>query len=650
VCGILGVADWRGGSLDLDRLDRATNLLAHRGPDGGASWAESGVYLGHRRLAIIDLAGGQQPMASGDGRMVVCFNGEIYNYLELREELADAGVRLRTNSDTEALVEGYRLWGADVVARLDGMFALAIWDRVARELFLARDRFGEKPLLVAARPGRVAFASELAPLAALGEAGRAVDLEAFGGYLCLNYVPGGRTLLEGVQRMGPATWRRYGPAGAIGERRYWDASHAASTALPSSEPDLLDALQARLDRGVALTLRSDVPVGLFLSGGVDSALIAESAARQGHLARAFCADYREAAFSEVARAQHIADTACVPLERVPLDAAALGRVEALTSHLDDPLADSSAAAVWCVAEAAARHVKVVLSGDGGDELFGGYLSYGATALHGSVTAWMPASVRALLGALAGSVRVNPAVKVGYDEKLRRFLRAVPLPTREAHFTWNGSWVPAEAQELVVSEAAREAIHRAIPAVAVALPVRPGLRALQLADAGEYLPNDILAKVDRATMAHGLESRAPFLDREVAAFGIGLPDRWKAPSRSRTKVLLRRLCARHFGEAHARAPKQGFSIPLHSWLRTEGVATMRAVLDADRVRATELLNETVVTRAVADHTEGRRTIGWELWGLMVFVCWYEQRVLHPPDLARMPAAHLPRLRLPAVSGG
>jgi asparagine synthase (glutamine-hydrolysing) len=641
VCGIFGVADWRGEALDIEALAKATNLLRHRGPDGGAYWTDRGVFLGHRRLAIIDLAGGLQPMASGDGRVVLLLNGEIYNYRELREELSAAGVRFRTASDTEALVEGYRVWGADVVTHLEGMFAFAAYDRVSRELFLARDRFGEKPLLIAAVDGRVAFASELGPLTAIGASGQDLDLDALGGYLCLNYIPGSKTMLSGVERLPPATWRRYRADGVVEQQEYWKASDFAdSRTSAATEGDLLDALQARIDHGVAMTLRSDVPVGLFLSGGVDSALIAESAARQGHLASAFCVDYAEAAFSEAGRAQHVADRVGVELVRVPLDPGVLGQVSALAAHLDDPLADSSSAAVWTVAQAAAGRVKVVLSGDGGDELFGGYLTYGATALHRTVTDMMPAPLRGLAGWLAGAVRVNPSVKVGLDEKLRRFLRAVPLPTHEAHFTWNGSWMPDEARSLVVGEAARGAVKRAIRSLAEArLPSSPALLDLQLADLAEYLPNDILAKVDRSTMAHGLESRAPLLDRQLAEFALGLPASWKTTGRSRTKILLRRLCARHFGEAHAQAPKQGFSIPLHHWLRTSGRGVMTAVLDRDRVRAVSVLDEAVVSRAVDDHLSGRRTIGWELWGLMVFVCWYEQRVASPPNLAALPKADI-----------
>lgn len=642
MCGILGAADWRGGSLDTARFAAATNLLRHRGPDGGAYWAEPGVFLGHRRLAIIDIAGGLQPMPSGDGRVVLLLNGEIYNYRELREELSARGVRFRTTSDTEALVEGYRVWGADVVTRLDGMFAIAAYDRVTRELFLARDRLGEKPLLIAAQPGRVVFASEMAPLSALGAAGAELDLDALGGFLCLNYVPGGHTMLRGVERLPPATWRRYRADGTVEQHTYWRASDAPAVDVPADGETALDALQDRLDHAVALTLRSDVPVGLFLSGGVDSALIAESAARQGHLAAAFTVDYEEAEFSEAARARHVAETVGVELVRVPLDAQALLGVEALASHLDDPLADASAAAVWSVAEAAARRVKVVLSGDGGDELFGGYLSYGTTALHRDLAALVPGPLRAVAGQLAGLVPVSPAVKAGADDKLRRFLRAVALPTREAHFTWNGGWVPTDAAALLTGADPKRAALGAITAVAAQVPERPSLRDLQQADLAEYLPNDILAKVDRSTMAHGLESRAPFLDRQCAEFALGLPDRLKTTGRSRTKVLLRRLVARHFGEAHARAPKLGFSVPLHHWLRGSGREVMRRVLDRDRVAQLGVLDAGAVHRAADDHVSGRRSLGPEIWGLMVLVCWFEQRVAAPPSLAAQDTSDLHRL--------
>jgi len=638
MCGIFGFVDWRGERPADALLGRATNLLRHRGPDGGGYWSAPEVYLGHRRLAIIDLAGGHQPMASADGRVVVTFNGEIYNFPELREELRAQGVAFRTSSDTEVLVEGYRVWGPGVVERLDGMFAFGLYDRRERSVLLARDRFGEKPLLYSASAGRLVFASEMGPLAAVGAGARALDLDALGGFLCLNYVPGTSTLMQGIHRVAPGTWQRHAADGSTERAVYWTAGRGAQRGeVPADGEALLDAMQARVDEAVRLTLRSDVPVGLFLSGGTDSALVAESAARQGHLAAAFCVDFDEQGFSEWDRAQHVATRLGVELVRVPLRPQVLEQVESLASHLDDPVADSSAMAVWTVAEAAARRVKVVLSGDGGDELFGGYLTYASTRWHGRVAPLLPRPLRALAARVAEQWPLSTAPP-GLTHTLARVARVMPLDTRVAHFAWNGAWTPAQAARLVRGEAARTAARTALATTAARnLPARPSLHDLQVSDIAEYLPNDILAKVDRATMAHGLESRAPLLGPRVAALALALPDGQRTTSRAHTKIALRRLCARHFGAAHAQAPKMGFTVPLHRWLRTSGRSVLDRMLAPDRVAALGVLDAGAVQHAVAAHRSGHRALGWELWGLMTLVAWHEARVTNPPALASLPDA-------------
>jgi asparagine synthase (glutamine-hydrolysing) len=647
MCGIFGFADWRQPLPPVERLAQATNLLRYRGPDGGAYWTENGAFLGHRRLAIIDLTTGDQPMPSRDNRYVLIFNGEIYNYPELREALRAEGGVFSTSSDTETIIEGYRLLGPAIVQRLEGMFAFAIYDRTARTLFLARDRFGEKPLLVADTPGRVVFASELSPLAAIGAGDRAIDLDALGGYLCLNYVPGERTMMAGIRRLAPATWELHSADGLIKRERYWDAGRGPGPRAHADLESTLDELQAHIDEAMRITLRADVPVGLFLSGGTDSGIVAESAARLGKLKKAFCVDFADAAFSEWPLAKRVADKIGVDIERVPLDSSAVSRFLEIAGHLDDPLADSSALPVWTVAQAASRDVKVVLSGDGGDELFGGYLTYPATHAHGLMSPWLPRAAWSALSALANTRRVNDAVKVGLDYKVQRLLRAMALPTREAHFTWNGTWTPREAARFVRSDMAIDAARHALTQVAEAhgLPKRPSMHQLQLADIAEYLPNDILTKVDRATMAHGLESRAPLLNRVVAEFGLTIPYELRATSRTRTKVLLRRLLHRHFGAEHANAPKQGFSIPIHRWLRSEGKATMTSLLAPDRVKAVGVLDQAAVADAMDAHLTHRRAYGWELWGLMVLVNWHEQRIASTPSLSSVSIADLSPVSVP-----
>ena len=651
MCGIFGYVDWRGPLPSIDHLARVTNLLRHRGPDGGGFWTEDGIFLGHRRLAIIDLVTGEQPMASGDGRYVITFNGEIYNYPELRDELCSLGGTFRTASDTEVILEGYRQWGTGVVGRLEGMFAFAIVDRLTRTLLLARDRFGEKPLLFSAPHGRIVFASELAPLVATGVGERAIDLDALGGYLCLNYVPGARTLMRGIERLPPASWQLHDASGGVHRECYWRPGIGEPRAAVDREP-LLDELQGRIDDAVRFTLRSDVPVGLFLSGGIDSALVAESAARQGRLKTAFCVDFSDKGFSEWTLASLVARRVGVEIVRVPLSPDVLGRFHNVVAHLDDPLADSSAMAVWTVAEAASKSLKVVLSGDGGDELFGGYLTYPATQMHAAVAPWLPRSVWTAMSRLMARVPVNDAVKVGLDYKLQRLLRAMPLESREAHFTWNGTWVPSDAARFVRGDVAQEAARTALARVAAShhLPVRPSMRQLQIADIGDYLPNDILAKVDRATMAHGLESRAPFLNRRVADMALALPQELRATGSRRTKILVRQLCERHFGREHAQTPKQGFSIPLHHWLRTSARSLVTTLLDPARVGALEVLDVPSVSRAVEAHLSGRKSYGWELWGLMTLVSWHEQRIVEPPDVGSLPPPHdLVEVKTTAIAG-
>jgi len=638
MCGIFGVVAFDGERPDIDRLRRTTNLLRHRGPDGGGYWAEHGVYLGHRRLAIIDLDTGAQPMASADGRFVITFNGEIYNYPELREELRAAGARFQTHSDTEVILEGYAAWGTDIVRRLEGMFAFGLYDRRDGSLLLARDRFGEKPLLYASSARRVVFASELGPIAATLGPGGAVDEAALAGYLCLNYVPGERTMLRAVGRVAPGEWVTYDREGRCRRERYWSLREAIEPVVTTDREALLDELQRRLDEAVRLTLCSDVPVGLFLSGGTDSSVVAESAARQGTLASAFCVDVGEQGFSEWGGASFVARRLGIAIERVRFTADVLDEFLDVAAHLDDPLADSSALAVWTVARGAARHVKVVLSGDGGDELFGGYLTYPASRWHARLSAVVPPAVARALASISAHIPVDDRVKVGSGYKLHRFLRALPLSTAEAHFTWNGAWLPAEAATLVAPAIAPLAAGALRDLAARhALTGRAGLHALQLADATEYLPNDILAKVDRATMAHGLESRAPLLNARVAGFALGLPVAWRVGPVASTKRLLRALAARHYGDAHARAPKQGFSIPIHQWLRGAGRPLLTTLLAPERVAALGVLDQAAIARAAAAHLSGARSLGWELWGLMVLVAWHEQRVVAPPDPARLPEA-------------
>jgi asparagine synthase (glutamine-hydrolysing) len=648
MCGILGQLTFDDGPRSVDLLRRLVATLAHRGPDGAAWWADGPFFFGHRRLAIIDLSQGTQPMATHDGSLVVTFNGEIYNYLELRQELQSHGHVFRTQSDTEVLLHGYQQWGRGMPARLKGMFAFALADRRRRQLFLARDRFGEKPLFYVEGAGSVSFASELKTLASLPDVERRLDEEALSGYLCLNYVPGDATLIRSIRRVGPATWRLYGQAGLLATGRYWEPPTGGDEQTAVTEDEVIARLEALLDRAVELTLRSDVPVGVFLSGGIDSALVSRSAVRSGRLSRAFCLAFEEKSYSEWPNARDTARQLDIPISKVVLSSRALEDFLPVVEHADDPLADSSSLAVWTLAREASRFNKVVIGGDGGDEMFGGYLTYPATLWHERVTSRLPAVLR---GALRRSASALPTSerKVSGSYKLRRFLRAMEIAPSIAHFTWNGAWLPDEAAGLVAGAALKTATRESLARLVARhrLPERPTLRQLQAVDASEYLPNDILAKADRMTMAHGLELRAPFLEPELAEFALRLPARFKVSRSGRPKRILRTLAARTYGVAAASARKQGFSIPVHTWLRGPARQLTCDLLSNGALRELGVLDPEAVQRVLNDHMSARRSYGFELWGLMVLMAWYRGRVKTAPPLPPLDA-RLEELRFPLTA--
>lgn len=639
MCGILGHFSFDGAIGDVNALVEQVNALQHRGPDDGTWWQDGPFFFGHRRLSIIDVSHGGQPMASADGRLVVTYNGEIYNYIELRDELRSHGCAFVTESDTEVLLHGYRIWGETLLARLKGMFAFAIADRRVGTLFIARDRFGEKPILYVERKEGVTFASEMRPLTALGHVSRDIDEAGLAAYLCLNYVPGDRTMLASVRRVSPGTWRLYDSTGLVNSGRYWDPTARRAAIVGLTEEDALAELEMLLDRSVRMSLRSDVPVGVFLSGGIDSSLISHSAVRSGKLSRAYCLAMPDRSYSEWDAASSTARKLGVPITRVMLEATALDDFLSLVEHADDPLADSSALAVYTLSRAAATTNKVVIGGDGGDELFGGYLTYPATLWHAVAISPLPMWLRRGLAWTSTRLPTSES-KVSRSYKLWRFLRAAPLSSAEAHFTWNGTWLPAQAAEFLTQVPGQSLANDCLRSMASRLGVgaNPTLEQLQRADVADYLPNDILAKGDRMSMAHGLEIRSPFLEPDLADFALALPAKFKAGLRGSSKRILRRLALKRYGSELASSQKQGFSIPVHSWLRGPARARVHELLSPSAVSAIPQLEPRTVTQAVEAHMSGRRSYGFELWGLMVLVAWYQSRVASP---AATPLGAAPR---------
>jgi asparagine synthase (glutamine-hydrolysing) len=618
MCGIFGYANWnKNQKLDEKKLISAANLLFHRGPDGGAYYTESGFFIAHRRLSIIDIQGGEQPIFSEDGRFGITFNGEIYNFIELKEELGKLGHRFQTKSDTEVLLKGYMEWGQNVCEKLIGMFAFAIHDRLNQTLFLARDRLGEKPLFYFYKDNTFAFASELKSLTFIAPFPLEIDSPSLASYLCLNYVPGTHTLMSNILKLKPGCSMTVSSDG-VKIKSYWTPlSNSTSISHP------IDKLETLLKESIDIGSRSDVPVTLALSGGIDSSLVGYYAAKQGSLSEAYCVDFQEKGFSEYPQAKIVADKLGIKLNPVPFSSDTLEDFLNVTYSADDPLADSSSLAVWALAQEVSKKYKVMLGGDGGDEIFGGYLTYKATLLYQQIYNRTPQFALSLFQKMASTIPQSEG-KVTFSYKLMRFLRAFNLSPEEAHFTWNGTWHPHDANKIMGSEASTHFNSLKDQNVET----NDTLTRLQLIDLMNYLPSDILTKVDRMTMAHGLECRAPLLHPSIVEFGLSLDRTEKISKQGQLKHILRKLAEKKFGPSISQAKKQGFSIPVNQWLRKEAKSLLLDSLSNETLAQIPFLNNDFVLKAIQDHMKGKKQLGFELWGLMVLVTWYRQKILNP----------------------
>lgn len=636
MCGIAGV--WRFGGASAAALEgeaaAMTGRLRHRGPDDGGVWvdAAAGLALGNRRLAIVDLSpGGHQPMLSADGRVAVAFNGEIYNHPALRRELEREGVRFRSRSDTEVLVEAIARWGLDTaLERADGMFGLAVWQPERRRLTLARDRLGEKPLYWAAGPGLLLFGSELKALRAHPDFARLagpVDAAALSRYLRLSYIPAPLTIHGGVRQLRPGCLLETGPDGTPAERRYWSAEAVArqglADPLPADDPEAAtDALHRVLVDSVAARMEADVPLGVFLSGGVDSSLVAAlMRERAGRPVISFSIGFAERSHDESAAAAAVArhlGTEHVPLTVTARDA--LDLVPALPSIYDEPFADSSQLPTLLLSRLARRQVTVALTGDGGDEVFAGYerhiwadrlarlrgrLPGPAGRLAGAALRGLPPVVwDGLVGPLVGRRRLA--------ERMRKLAAALQAGTvADLHDSLLARW--ADAGALLAGPPTAEA-----PCPETATMDLSPLAGMQLADTLGYLPDGVLVKVDRASMAASLEARAPFLAPSVFAFGWRLPPSLRVAG-SRGKVLPRRLLRRYLPTALVDAPKSGFSVPIGAWLSGPLLDWAEPLLTPAALEGAGLRPAPV--RAVwRQHRRGTANHGEALWTVLTYVAW------------------------------
>jgi asparagine synthase (glutamine-hydrolysing) len=621
MCGITGIFDTRERrDIPQALLDRMNETQFHRGPDEGGLHREAGVGLGHRRLSIIDLSTGQQPLFNEDGSVVVVFNGEIYNFQELVPELEAHGHVFRTHSDTEVIVHAWETWGEACVARFRGMFAFALWDRNAETLFVVRDRFGVKPLYYAfLDDGHFVFGSELKSLMAHPGLPRDIDPLAVEEYFGYGYVPEPRTIFRRVYKLPPGftlTLKR-GQARAL-PRQYWDVPFTPVAV--KDEAEACEELVARLRESIRLRMIADVPLGAFLSGGVDSSAVVAMMATQSAAPVNTCSiGFDDPAYNEVEFAQQVAERyrTAHHVETVAADDFSL--VGRLARVYDEPYADSSALPTYRVCELARKHVKVALSGDGGDEHFAGYRRYRWFRYEERMRAVMPLALRRPLFGTLG--RLYP--KADWAPKIFRAkttFEALARDTVEGYFHGVSLLSDAQRRQLFSPAFRRELQgYQAVEVLrrhAVVAPTDDPLSLVQYLDMKTYLVGDILTKVDRASMAHALEVREPLLDHELMGWVSGLPVDLKLRG-TEGKYLLKKAMEPHLPHDVLYRRKMGFAVPLAAWFRGPLAATIRDVVLGERLASTGLFDTGYLRKVVEAHQSGRRDYSVVLWTVLMF---------------------------------
>jgi asparagine synthase (glutamine-hydrolysing) len=619
VCGICGLISLDGAiPPDADALARMNETLVHRGPDSDGVLLDGPVGLAARRLSIIDLAGGDQPIANEDHTVHVVQNGEIYNYRALRADLERRGHSFSTHGDTEVLVHLYEERGPSFVEELRGMFAVALWDSRRRRLLLARDRFGIKPLYYRRVEGVLSFGSELKALLRQPGFSHDVDPDALEAFLAFNSIPAPLTIFKEARKL-PAGHMLVWEGGEPEISRY-----ARPRPVPADQVrsegfhDLAVELRERLRDSVRAHLVADVPVGVLLSGGIDSsALTALAAEESAGQVSTFSIGFEESSFDELAQARLVAERYGTDHHELVLRPDAVELLPKLAEAFDEPFADSSALPTYLVSQLAARSVKVALSGEGGDELFGGYYTYVADVLAPRLGPIAPA--------LSPIVRRLPSSssKASFDYKAKRFISGARLPPLERHHAWKEIFSP-EARAGLLSAQSDDRLdpldlYRARYAETDGA---EQLARLQDVDLGVYLVDDLLVKTDRASMAHSLEARVPFCDEAVSELALALPSRHKVRGLAK-KRLLRRAVAPLLPRQITQGKKQGFSIPVAAWLRGELEPFARETLSSETLARQGYFHPGAVARLIDAHVARREDLSRQIWGLMAFTLWVDR---------------------------
>ena len=620
MCGIAGFTH-SNGRRQPERIWEITRSLIHRGPDRQDVWESANVSLGAVRLKIIDLEHGDQPMVSDDGDTVLVFNGEIYNHAELRRELEGLGHRFDSRCDTEVVLRAFLEWDVRAFPKLRGMFGAALWTESSRRLLLVRDRVGIKPLYYRRHGDDFYFGSEMKAILLHPELDRRMNPQALERYLSCNYVPGTETLVEDIQKLAPGNWLEW-QDGAVSIHPYWSLEFK-----PDRRLDLVTAKE-ELDRllrsAVTEHLISDAPLGVWSSGGLDSSTILHYAAEASSARlKTFSVSFRGRSFDETQFFREVAERYQTDHHEFDLNPEhdLPGAIEEFATYSDEPSADAGALPMWFLSKMCRQDVTVALSGDGADELFGGYNTYLADRYANTLRRF-PRAARSAAARAAGLLPVSDE-KIGLDYKITRMLEGSLLEPVDAHFYWNGTFGEAERRTLLANPngAASE----------IPLPGETDgyLNRFLWLDQLCYLPDDILNKCDRMSMAHSLEVRPPFLDHRIVEFAATLPEDFKIRGNS-LKFILRDLMKDKLPRAVLARPKEGFDIPAHHWLRTTLRPLLVETLSERNVRESGIFRWEAVNSVLQSHLQRRANLGYHLWGLLILFLWMSRWKIQPPS--------------------
>jgi len=626
VCGICGIVREPGHKVDLTLIGEMTDLMRHRGPDERGVWVNpSGeVGLGARRLSIIGVANGSQPILNEDQSCALVANGEIYNYKTLKNDLVVHGHKFATDTDVEVILHLYEQEGLSLAKLMNGMFAFAIWDQKRERLVLCRDRMGIKPLFYMQLRDRVVFASEIKSIICDPSIPRELDLQAMHDYFTFDYVPGEQTIFKGVREVQQGCTAVF-ERGAMRTIRYWDLSYN-----PDVRPRPIyyyeERLRDLLSESVRKRLMSEVPVGVLLSGGMDSSAIAAYVARHSsQRVKTFSIGFKERSFDERRYARMIARRFGTEHHEMVLTARHV--LEVLESQIrcfDEPFADGAAIPTWHLCKMAGEHITVALSGEGGDEAFAGYDTHAAYRL-ASWLRWMPAFLRdGVARPLVDLIPVSDK-KVSFDFRAKRFIRGIGLPVPEAHLFWRVVLTEAEKSRLY-SAALREQM-RVLPSVRIFADLfekcnaKDALNRLLYIDSKVFLPDDLFVKNDRMSMAHSLETRVPMTDPDLLDFASTIPPEMKLKG-LRTKHILRDAMRGMLPNPITKKKKVGFDMPLGKWLKRELYDFMQDAFRTQKLRDADLFDWKFVDRMIEEHVSNRRNNGRPLWGLLNFALWYD----------------------------